>query len=550
MALDKWIIYDHLIEQYVDGVLVKKPLWTPHKGQLIVANDYHRHQVLDAGRRFGKSVVGAKKLVPECYLAHSMKSQLQMDGLRREFWIVGPEYSDAEKEFRVIYNDLSRLGVPFDRPGTYNDPQSGNLHISCFDGVFQIHGKSAKYPEQLVGEGLCGVIMAEAAKQKEHIWPKFIRPTLNDFKGWSLHSSTPEGKNHFYEKWQMGQDPSNPDWMSWRMPSWVNNFVHKEPTVDEHVYKLLDLIRQYRGASVFELAKEHGFIIDPEILDSMNDLTPEAFLQEIAADFTEFVGRVFKEFDEETHVTDLTYNPGWQTVGAVDYGYTNPNVWLLVQIGPWQEINVLDEIYEPGLDPTEFAAEIKRRQLNPPNLRYFYPDPSRPDASQILSRTLGIEARSGTGGELNNRINHIRRALRTPRTVVEDPHMPKDGLIPGESRPQLMIDRKCKGLISDMLNYRYPDKKEESSTRTQELPMKKDDHGPEALGRMFAGIWGSYAKPAGTRIHKASFSTSKSKKRSQVAAITPKSPGYMRPALHEKTGQPFPKVNKRRTRRI
>jgi hypothetical protein len=94
-ALDKWIIYDHKIEHIVDGKRVMKPLWTPHKGQLICANDYHRHQVLDAGRRFGKSIVGGKKLVPECYIAYSLKSQLQMDGLRREFWIVGPEYSDA-----------------------------------------------------------------------------------------------------------------------------------------------------------------------------------------------------------------------------------------------------------------------------------------------------------------------------------------------------------------------------------------------------------------------------------------------------------------------
>ena len=103
----------------------------------------------------------------------------------------------------------------------------------------------------------------------------------------------------------------------------------------------------------------------------MNDLTPEAFLQEIAADFTEFVGRVFREFDEETHVTDLEYHPGWQTVAAVDYGFTNPNVWLLIQIGPWGEVNVLDEIYKEGLDPTEFAYLIKERQLNPAGLHFF-----------------------------------------------------------------------------------------------------------------------------------------------------------------------------------
>ena len=79
--------------------------------------------------------------------------------------------------------------------------------------------------------------------------------------------------------------------------------------------------------------------------------------------------------------------------------------------------------------------------------------------------------------------------------------------------------------------------------------MKKDDHGPEALGRMFAGIFGSYAKPGGARMHKANFSIKTSKRRAKANAVTPKDEGYLRPALHERTGQSFPKVNKR-TRRI
>jgi len=551
-ALDPWVIYDHPIRSKNDkGVLVDKPIWTPHKGQLIIANNYTTNQVLDAGRRFGKSINGAKKLLPEAFVAKSLANQLKIDGVRREFWIVGPEYSDAEKEFRVIYNDLRALGVPFDRPGTYNDPIGGSLHISLWEGTFQIHGKSSKYPEQLVGEGLCGAIMSEAAKQKEIIWDKFIRPTLLDFNGWSFHSSTPEGKNHFYKHWQFGQDPANKDWASWKMPSWRNHFVFTEETVDEHVYRLVELSRQNPGASIYSLAEQHRLIIDSKILGMINDSTPESFLQEIAAEFTEFVGRVFKEFDEETHVTDLVFNPAWQTVGAVDYGFTNPSVWLLVQLGPWGEINVLDEIYEEGLDPTEFAAEIKRRQLNPQGLHFFYPDPADPAASQILERTLGIRAKAGTGGELNNRLNHIRKALKTPRTVIDEHSidLEETGLYEGETRPQLMFDRRCARTIQDFLNYRYPDKKEETSTKQQELPMKKDDHGPEALGRMFAGIFGSYAKPGGARMHKANFSTRSRKEKEKVQAVTPKSPGFMRPALHERTGTDFPKVNKR-TRRL
>lgn len=483
--------------------IVEQIGWRPHRGQLEVLKCPHRHKVVSAGRRFGKSNIGGHELVVEAFYTRPLATQLREEGKRREFWIVGPEYSDSEKEFRVLWNMLKKLGVPFDKPGSYNNAESGDMHLKLWGGTFQVHAKSAKYPDTLVGEGLSGVIMAEAAKIKPMVWIKHIRPTLADFDGWSIHSSTPEGKNHFYEKWQMGQDPKNVKWGSWRMPAWRNNYVYKTPTVDAHVAELMELQRQFPHMSVFELAELHNMIIDPEILDLASDLTVEAFQQEIGAEFTDFVGRVFKGFDEEIHVGDLDFHPNWQTYAGVDYGYTNPNVWLLIQVGPWGEINVLAEVYEEGMDAEEFAREIARRGLCPSSLLAFYPDPADPGSSRILRRVLRKDSRGGTGGELTHRIDAIRKALKTQRVDTEA------GPIPGghtDMRPQLMIDRRCSRTINDMLEYRYPEKKEQNSTRSQEQPMKKDDHGPEALGRFFAGFWGTPQQNASsTRTSKGSF---------------------------------------------
>lgn len=474
--------------------------WRPHRGQLTVCKSCARHKVVPAGRRFGKSVIGGNELVVEGFYTKPLAHQLKEEGKRREFWIVGPEYSDAEKEFRVLWNTIKRLGMPMDRPGSYNDPIGGSLHLSMWGGAFQVHGKSAKYPDTLVGEGLSGVIMAEAAKIKEIVWTKHIRPTLADFDGWSLHTSTPEGKNHFYEKYQNGQDPTNPAWDSFRMPAWRNHYVYKTPTVDSHVDFLMELQREYPGKSVFELAKEYNLVIDAEILDLANDLTVESFKQEIGADFTEFVGRVFKEFDEEIHVGNLDYHPGWQTWAGVDYGFTNPNVWLLIQIGPWGEINVLDELYEEGLTAEEFAEEITRRGLCPAGVRGFYPDPASPGDTRILEKKLRVRAKGGTGGEIKERLDAIRMALKTQRIDMFA------GVLPGGTdvwRPQLMINRKCTKTIYEFNEYRYPEKKDQNSTPGQENPMKKDDHTPEALGRFMRGFFGSpQQQAAATRSSK------------------------------------------------
>lgn len=496
LVFDKWQVLDSI------G-------WKPHRGQLLIAESTARHRVASCGRRFGKSDVGGHELVPEAIYTYFIKDELRRTMKRREFWIVGPQYSDAEKEFRVLYNELSKLEVPFDKPGTYYDAVGGNMHISLWNGAFQVHAKSAQYPSTLVGEGLSGVIMAEAAKMKELVWIKYIRPTLADFNGWSLHTSTPEGKNHFYEMWQRGRDPGEPDWASFRMPSWVNPYVYKTPTLQRDVKQLQDLMRSEEIHLVLaQLAEEgtenvsvlralcnrHNLSVDSEILDLMSSMSTPSFNQEIGADFTDFVGRVFKDFDEEIHVGDLHWEPTWSTYACVDYGYRNPNVWLVIQVGPFGEINVVRELYVREYTTTEFAAEIRARGLDK-GVKAFYPDPASPGDSEILRDILGIPWRGGTGGELNYRLDAIRRALKEWNTHVPRGHR-SDGVHP-DRRPQIMWDRSCTMSIYEMNEYRYPEEKELNSTPGQEKPLKKDDHSPEALGRFMEGHFSTPQEDAG-----------------------------------------------------
>lgn len=485
LAVDQWALFD-------------KVGFKAHDGQKIILQDDHRFQVASCGRRFGKSEIGGHALLPEVFTTMTQRKLLEDARKRREFWIVGPNYSDAEKEFRVLYNQLKRLEVPFDKPGTYNDPIGGNMHISLWGGTFQVHAKSAAHPESLVGEGLHGVVLAEAAKIKERVWTKFVRPTLNDFRGWAKMTSTPEGKNWFYEYWQQGQDPKFKSWASWRMPAWSNPYVYPQGATDDGIATLRQMLTNREGVDG-EIAERLG--VDSEVAELMMSMTEAAFNQEIGADFTDFVGKVFKEFDEEIHVADLKYDPTWTTYAAVDYGYTNPNVWLLIQVDPFGEyINVLGEVYEAGLGPDEFADEIIRKELNPGSLKCFYPDPASPGDTNVLMRKLRAPARPGTGGELKYRLDAIRGALSPFRKHVKN------------DRPRIMFDRTgCPSSIQDFLNYRYPDTKTEQDRNAPEKPMKKNDHAPEALGRFFAGHFGTVEQGGRktSRSRPASFSRSR-----------------------------------------
>lgn len=451
--------------------------WAPHALQEEVVSSPARFKAVAAGRRSGKSDVGGHLLIPEFFLTYGQQNDLLERSKRREFWVVGPEYSDAEKEFRVIWNSLKKLGVEFDKPGSYYNPDSGQLDLSCCKGTFQVHGMSAKYPDTLVGEGLSGVILAEAAKLKEKVWTKYIQPTLADFAGWALLTSTPEGRNWFHDVYLLGQDPRNTDWKSWRFPAWVNHFVYKTPTLARDVRKIQRILRMPDYPAMGTLQKM--FTVDSEILSRLMSMTEETFNQEIAALFTEFVGKVFKAFDEQYHVRELTYNPDWRTFACVDYGFTNPSVWLLCQEGHWGEINVLDELYVTGLTPLEFAQEIKARGLAPASLQTFYPDPASPGDTRQLEKTLGIKhtpSADKDGAGLKERIDAIRRGLKPMLHHIDADHP--------DNRPQILFDHKCANCAREFDIYRYPEKRDESNG--SELPMKKDDHTPEALGRFFA----------------------------------------------------------------
>lgn len=429
--------------------------YAPHAGQWPIHRSRARHRVVAGGRRFGKSQIGGHELTVEALATYHVRQRLADAGHRREFWIVGPEYTDSEKEFRSFWNDCERLKLPRDKPGSYNNPESGEMVVSLWSGRFIVHAKSAKYPGTLVGEGLSGVIMAEAAKIKPIVWTKYVRPTLADFLGWSLHSSTPEGRNQFYEHWTLGQSDAAPEWQSWRCPSWGNPYV----------YPL--------GVG------------DPEIEAQRLEMSGPAFSQEIGADFNTFVGRVLSDFDEETHVADFAFNPAWQTYAASDYGYTNPFVWLLIQVDPLGRVYIVDEIYETGLDDEQMVDEIRRRGLCPSSVLGLYPDPEDPKASQAISKAFKVPIRGGTGGLRTTRIEIMRRLMKSQPAHLPDGHADK--------APMLMVNRRCTNTIREFSAWRYPRTAEEAAAigrAAPEEPMKRDDHAPEAFSRFAGGFYG------------------------------------------------------------
>lgn len=465
----------------------RKTAWEPHPMQRTVLSDPTRHKVVALGRRAGKSQTGGHRLIPEAFRSWYELDDLRALGQRREYWIVGPEYSDSEKEFRVLWNGLKQLGFAFDKPGSYYNPESGSMVVSLFDGAFITAAKSAKYPATLVGEGLSGVVMAEAAKLKPSVWVKFIRPTLADFEGWSLFLSTPEGRNWFYDLWDSGQNPDTEEWRSWRAPSWVNPYVYPDGADEDLLKRAVEAKRRHELSTFIDALKKSGEWgnggpagIDAEVWALFLDQSLEMFNQEIAAHFTEFVGQVFKDFDEEINVSDQDFDPTWMTFACADYGFTNPFVWLLVQIDPFRErVHIVDEYYETQKTTDEAGSDIANRGLAPRTVRRFFPDPAEPDRTKTLANRLQLKPYDRGSIPLRDRIEWIRRGLK---------YDPRFG------GPKLTIHRRCRSTIREFNEYRYPELSKSALERGRNLteePEKKNNHSIEALGRFYSGMFGS-----------------------------------------------------------
>lgn len=434
-----------------EGKVFRKDKWfeqtgyTPHEGQKIAHYDSTRHRVLSNGRRWGKSMFGGKELEGMAFVRNWRQEPMRG-------WIIGPEYTDAEKEFRIIYNTFKKLGIDTISSKFLSNVENGNMHIQTNWG-FDLQCRSARHPESLVGEGLDFVLLAEAGRHRRRTFTEYVRPALSDKRGISIMTGVPEDASENallywgYEKGQAG----NPQWKSWRMPSWTNTAVFP------------------------------GGRNDPEILEAEDDLTEDEFRRQYGGEFILKRGRVMKEWDDEVHVQDLEYSYDLPLYAAVDFGYTNDWVWLWIQHDPLtNRVYVIGEQRFRMRDTEDIVRNDISNNVLLQKVNAVYVDPAAPDDASIMRRHLGVPIRNNTGGEIKVRLQLIRQALK-----LKPEHLPDDH---PEKLPGLIIDKSCHQLIWEMREgYRWPESRSETKNDS-EIPMDKDNHGPEALGRFFKGF--------------------------------------------------------------
>ena len=382
--------------------------YSPMQHQQLYHKTTQRFRVVVCGRRTGKTVMAGNDRIGNLLVPNSLG------------WIVGPTYDLGMKEFRVMWDSLIVNGkLGHDKRIKRNfSVKSGDMYIEMPWGA-RVEVRSANHPETLVGDGLDWVIMSEAAKQHEETWQKYIRPALADKRGSADFVTTPEGKNWIYELFKL--DRTNPKmYKSFRFPSWVNTKVFP------------------------------GGETDPEIIQLRETTIEEWFLQEIAAEFTAVVGRIFPEFDEEIHVLEEPYQfrPEWPNYIAFDWGFTAPLAAMEFQVSPRDEVYVWREHYKEGRALPWHIEQIKGRE-NPAGYRLdgAFGDAADPEAVEYVSREL-IYCQADPESKMWMPGIRLLKESMKPREVAQD----------GFGRPIIRsryhVDASCEEHIDELLGYR------------------------------------------------------------------------------------------------
>jgi len=410
--------------------------YTPHsKAQVLFHQSMKRFKLPCCGRRFGKSTMAARDLEPE---------MLQRD--KGYYWIIGPTYDLGEKEFRVMWDDLiikCQLGKDKRVKKAYNK-RSGEMYIEMPWGK-RVEVRSAQYPETLVGEGLSGAIMSEAAKHRKETWERFIRPALSDKRGGATFPTTPEGQNWYYDLWLLGQNPDNEYFESWRFPSWENSVVYP------------------------------GGRTDSEILLLEDTTTPDWFMQEIGADFTAFVGKIYGEFDLTIHVKPHTFNPAWPNYMAWDWGFVNPLACIEFQVDPWDNIYIWREHYKSYTILEEHFRLLRERE-QPPGYRIdgCFGDAADPEAAMRVSAEIApCIADPDAKTNWRQGVDRVKSFLKEYQIGEADEYGTPI------SAPKLWVANGCANTIREFSNYRAAEGSPNKGPK--DIAQGIDDHAMDAI---------------------------------------------------------------------
>ena len=364
--------------------------YKPTKAQEPIIYSDKRFVLVAGGEQAGKSLVASKFLL-------SKWTETEGPGL---FWLVAADYERSRAEFTYLVDDFAALGI-LKKASKRVDP--GRIELA--DGTV-IETKSAKDPRTLAMRAPNGIIGCEASQLDLETFYR-LRGRCAPKKAWMFLAGTFEGSLGWYPQlylaWQHGTDVEK----AYSLPSYTN--IHFYPGGED----------------------------DPEIKKLQQDSSDDFFKERIMGIPSPPRGLVFHEFRADYHVREVEYIPDEPVHLWLDPGYAGGYAVEVVQIID-DQVCVVDEIYEKSL----ITEEIVDMAMDKPwwkDVRFGvidvagYQHQAMSAPAEVWLDKAGLYMASQKV-KINDGTERLKSMLKVD---------------PKHHRPKLVINPKCKGVLSE-----------------------------------------------------------------------------------------------------
>lgn len=317
------------------GELVGKG-WTKlnlHPKQLALWDSKTRFAVVPCGRRSGKTELARRRFVIKGVLSPTP----------RRICFAAPTFDQART---IFWNRLKDL-IP--RWMLDKDPADGPMKITLKHNGTEFFVTGLDKPSRIEGAPLHDIVMDESANLRPEAWKLHVRPMLSETMGSAWFTGVPEGRNHYFETYEIGLENADGFWS-------VHHWTSEE---------VLPLYLGPENAAA-------------ELLAAKRELDWDSYRQEYLADWVSFSGAVYHCFDSVLNVVkkdnQLSYwNPTEPLHLCFDFNVA-PGVAVIVQERGGVSV-AIDEVHiEKNSNTIKVVDKILERYKNHKGNVYLYGD--------------------------------------------------------------------------------------------------------------------------------------------------------------------------------
>ena len=327
-----------------------------HHSQNKIASSNARFRVVNAGRRFGKTVLACEEikgvaLYKEARIVYisptiQQSRDIMWQQLKSELLPITLKTNESRLELEVMNKD----------------GKSSFIQLKGWEAIETLRGQSFDF-----------IVLDEVASMRNFWvgWNEVLSPTLIDRKGHTMFISTPKGFNHFYDLYNMHEKDKN--YESFHFTTYDNPNIPPEEIEREKLSK-------------------------PE----------NTFAQEYLGSFRKSEGLVYKEFRRDVHVynDDSEKQPTniIKRMAGIDFGFTNPTAIIRGSKGHDNDYWITGEWYKTQKTDEQIADVVSAYGFDE-----VYPDPESPSAiAELQKRNVYCKEVIKNKDSIKNGINKIR----------------------------------------------------------------------------------------------------------------------------------------------